>query len=129
MAKAERHNVKRPIKWWASELGIDRHALTKNLEAKGFDCSEGATGREIWEAEFDKLEAARNRARKNKFEADKAELDFAERKKELMLTKDHIKILADFGTKTRRAIDSADYIPKPAQIRLLKELAAIRSDE
>ncbi|MEY2500601.1 MAG: hypothetical protein QOI07_935 [Verrucomicrobiota bacterium] len=120
--KGERH----PVHFVATELGVDRNALTKRLDVKGVDCSEGVTFREAFAAWTSKDERDADRARQQKADADSAELDAATKRGDLMFAKDAEQRWADLTIEWRKTIQAK---PKWESAALLKELSKIKLDE
>lgn len=69
---------------------------------------------------------AADAARREKAEANLAELKEAETTRRLMPRAYHTHVVGDLGAQTRVVIENAHYIPKPARIRLLKSISEIR---
>src|SRR5688572_25253786 len=102
--RGERH----PVEFVARELGVDRKALERRLDAKNVDCTAGITFREAFSAWTSKDDRDAARARQQIADAGSAEMDAAEKRGLLMPKANHIRWVKDYGTQVRAKIMEAD---------------------
>lgn len=114
-----------PVEYVASELGVDRKRLIRQLEAAGTDFSQGVTFQEAFDALTSKAEREADRDRRIKAEARSAEMTAAEKEKTLMLRAEHETVVRELAVQTRARVQSAGYIEKEHRQRLTRELAEI----
>jgi hypothetical protein len=120
--KAEKH----PIHFVASELGVDRMLLTRQLDATGVEYKDGVTFRDAYAALSGKTERDADRGRRQRAEADTAEMTAAKKRDELMFAKDAIARWADVLVEQRKFILTK---PQWDSDKLLVGLAKIRLSE
>jgi hypothetical protein len=120
-SKSERH----PVNFICKELGVDRMAMTRRLDAKGINSSDGVTFREAFSAWTSKDDRDADRARQQKADADSAEVDAALKLGELMFKKDAALLWADATIEVRKVIQSQ---AKWESVKLLSALSKIKPE-
>lgn len=111
-----------PVEHIAKELGVDRKALERRLDAKSVDSTQGITFREAFSAWTAKDERDADRARQQKADADSAEVDAAHKVGDLMFKKDGALLWADATIELRKLVQSQ---PKWESEKLLAGMAKI----
>jgi phage terminase Nu1 subunit (DNA packaging protein) len=106
-------------------LGIGRERLTHALNDAGEKASEPITVARAFAALERKLARELDRARKQKAEADGAEMDAAEKKGILMKRADCDFLVSELAVQTLRIIRTADYLPIEGRKRCAKDLEGI----
>ncbi len=115
-----------PVEFVSKELGVDRAALLRRLDAKGVDYSAGVTFKEAFSAWTSKDQRDADRARQQAAEADTAEVTAAQKKGELMFKKDAALLWADATIELRKLVQSQ---PKWESAKLLAAMAKIKPEE
>lgn len=123
-AKREKANGLHPVSFIATQLGIDRKTLTRRLKESGFDSDQGISFRDAFGVLSGKFEEESSRRRKQKAEAENAEIDNAEKRGDIR--KRFESIAKDLAVTVRTTVESASYIPLESRQRLSKELARVK---
>lgn len=110
-------------------MGVDRMTLARKIAARFGSKRKTFTIAEGVDALLSRSESEEARRRKNIAEAETAEID-AQVKRETYEPKSvRRRILADWATKVRVAIQTYRHVSKPPHEELLKRLAEIKPDD
>jgi hypothetical protein len=123
------HGQRYPIRWLADEMSVDRLTLRKRLGAAGRDTAGKGKGFTLAEAVYSwtargEAESARNR--KAAAEAERAEIETAEKLGRFVLRDEHKHVLRELAIQTRVVVENASYIAAAARQRLSKEISAVQ---
>lgn len=117
-----------PVEFVASEFGFERKTLQRWLEDAGIHPNgAGITLREAVQAVTARTSQKADLLRRQKAEADTAEIEAAERRGKLMLTEEHIRQVKEFGTEIRAKVMQANHISPESKKKLLGAFAEIET--
>lgn len=117
------------MRWLAGEMKVDRSRLQRKLSDAGVDTSEGATIAEAFDALTAKSEREADLARRQKAEADTAEMLSAEKRGKLMLTANFVQWCRAYGAQVRAKIMEANHISAESKKRLCGVMEEIGNSE